>query len=474
MNIIIKEDGITFKDLEEKIFNYYCCKAREDTKELLEAYDEYLMNSRDTALYRNKGYRQTTVKTVYGEVTYKRRIYEAIGEDGLKRFIYLLDEKLGVGSVGLISEHLAELLVSGITTKSYRNCAKEISETTGQYLSAMGVWNVVQALGEKICEEERQLTEQYWKGNIHGNKIAPVLFEEADGVNIKLQGKDRMQSKNGTAEMKVAVAYDGWRQAGKDRYLLDGKVAFAGFEKAEEFHRVREAKIASEYDIDETKIRLLNGDGAPWIRKVPDRNTVFQLDRFHRNQAIQENIPYEEVRQDIYDYLWKGDLPGMFRFLAIYKDSLTDDEEIEKAKKVIKYFTNNAEGLIPYQMRIHDMPDAPEGLTYRNMGTMENHIWSIVADRMKHGHRTWGRNSANNLAKLLAKKCEGKLYEVTEPLKKRLFEKDKLEKIIEGMTAAQALKKTGKGYDYPVKGSMPYLSSNLEGDGKWPFVLAGY
>lgn len=474
MKSMIKEDGITFKDLEEKIFNHYCQLAREATKELLEAYDKYLMEGRDKAFYRNKGHRRTTVKTVYGEVSYKRTVYEVVGEDGIKRFVYLLDEVLELENVGLISEHLAELLVSGITTKSYRNCAKEIRETTGQYISAMGVWNVIQAMGEKVCEEEKQLSEQHRKGNIHGNKIAPVLFEETDGVNIRLQGKDRMQSKNGTAEMKVSIAYDGWRQTGKGRYLLDGKVAFAGFLKAREFHRIREAKIAAEYDVDETEIRLLNGDGASWIRKVPDRETVFQLDQFHRNKAIRENIPYDKARQDLHDFLKKGDIPDMFRYLMIYKDSLTDDEEIEKAGRLITYFTNNAEGLLPYQMRIHEMPEAPEGLVYRNMGTMENHIWSIVAGRMKHGHRTWSKRGANNLAKLLAKKCEGRLYEVTEPLNKCLFELDKIDEIFEGMTAAQASKKTGSGYEYPVQGSIPYLSANMEGDGKWAFGLAGY
>ena len=333
---------------------------------------------------------------------------------------------------------------------------------------------MIQALGEKVCEEEQRLSEQYSKGNIHGNKIAPVLFEETDGVNIRLQGKDRSQSKNGKAEMKVAIAYDGWRQTGKGRYLLDGKVAFAGFLKAKDFHRIREAKIAAEYAIDETQIRLLNGDGAPWIRKVPDRETVFQLDQYHRNQAIRENIPYDRARQELHDFLKKGDLSGMFRYLTIYKDSLADDEEIEKAERLITYFTNNAEGLIPYQMRIQEMPEAPEGLMYRNMGTMENHIWSIVSNRMKHGHRTWSKRGANNLAKLLAKKCEGRLYEVTEPLKKALFEAEKIEELFEGMTAKQASKKNGKGYEYPIRGSLPYLSADLEGDGKWPFVLAGY
>ena len=474
MESMIKEIGITFKELEQRIFGFHCNQACEDTKMFLEGYDQYLMDNRDKTLYRNKGKRQTTIKTVYGEVTFSRTVYEVTDGDGIRRFVYLLDEALKLENVGLISEHLAELLVSGITTKSYRSCAREVSEMTGQRISAMGVWNVIQSLGEKICEEERQLSTRHRKGKVHGSRTTPVLFEEADGVNLRLQGKDRTQSGNGNAEMKVAIAYDGWRQTGKDRYLLDGKVVFAGFAGSKEFHRIREAKIASEYDLDETKVRLLNGDGAPWIRKVPDRETQFQLDQFHRNQAIRENIPYEEARQEINRYLRQGDLPAMFRYLAIYRDSLADDEEIEKADRLITYLTNNAEGLLPYRMRIQDMPEAPAGLLYRNMGTMENHIWSIVASRMKHNHRTWSKRGANHLAKILAKKCEGRLYEVTEPLKKVVFEEAKVEDLFTGMSTRAAGRKTGHGYEYPVRGSIPYISTDLKGNGRWVFDLAGY
>ncbi len=51
-------------------------------------------------------------------------------------------------------------------------------------------------------------------------------------------------------------------------YLLDGKVAFAGFSGSKEFHRIREAKIASEYNLDETQLRILNGYGAKGTQTI--------------------------------------------------------------------------------------------------------------------------------------------------------------------------------------------------------------
>lgn len=155
MKTMITETGVTFKELEKNIYAWICQIGRQFTVEFMERYDRMLMESRDRKKYRHKGSRQTTIKTVYGEVTYRRAVYEVIQEDGFKQYVYLLDETLELENVGLISTNMAELLVKGITEMSYRECAAKVSEMTGQSISAMGVWNVIQALGEKVCKEEK-------------------------------------------------------------------------------------------------------------------------------------------------------------------------------------------------------------------------------------------------------------------------------------------------------------------------------
>ena len=102
MKSMIMENGVTFKELEKNIFAWICQIGRCFTKEFLERYDRMLMENRDKKKYRNKGTRQTTVKTVYGEVTYQRTVYEVIEEDGTRHFVYLLDETLELTNVGLI------------------------------------------------------------------------------------------------------------------------------------------------------------------------------------------------------------------------------------------------------------------------------------------------------------------------------------------------------------------------------------
>ena len=475
MSLMIKENGVTFKELEKNIYAWVCQIGRKFTKEFLERYDRMLMEDRDKKKYRNKGARQTTVKTVYGEVTYQRMVYEVREEDGTKRFAYLLDETLELDQVGLISTNMAELLVKGITELSYRECATQVSEMTGQTISAMGVWNVIQALGKKICEEEAELTEEYKKGHLKGEKEVPVLFEEADGVYIKLQGKDRKKEKKDKAEIKIGIAYDGWRRIGPNRYELENKVVVAGFSKAKEFQEYREAVIAQEFDLDEVSQRILNADGASWIKKVKDKSTCFQLDPFHRNKAVKEKIHEETARDAVLELLREEEIEELFRYLEIYRNSLSNDDEIGDAEELIRYYENNREGLLPYQSQGLELPEPPEGLEYRNMGTMENHVWSVIAKRMKHGHRSWSRRGGNHLAKILAKKCSGKLNEVTERLRRPVFEEEKVEELYgEILMAAKAPKKDGKGYEYPAIGHVVGLDGKIQGERKRLLYMAGY
>ena len=55
MNSMIKENGVTFKELEQNIYAWICQIGREFTKEFLERYDRILMEDRDKKKYRNKG-----------------------------------------------------------------------------------------------------------------------------------------------------------------------------------------------------------------------------------------------------------------------------------------------------------------------------------------------------------------------------------------------------------------------------------
>jgi hypothetical protein len=472
MDSILKENVTSIKDFERNVFRAFCDLACQYTKSALKDYDRYLMENRDSK-YRHKGKRKTTLKTVYGEVTYKRVLYQYKRDDGLKGYIYLLDEALGLGGHGLMSPNLVEQIVTNISELSYRECAKSIDRMTGQSISAMGVWNVIQEIGHKLSKDEERLVKAHKEGNSPGTVETEVLFEEADGTYINLQGKEAKKYKNGKKELKVAIAYKGWKETATGRFALEGKVVTAGFNRSSVFHKIREANVASMYNLDETRLRLLNGDGASWIKKVCDPDTIFQLDPYHKFKIVKEKISRKKAQRDIYFHLRNSDVNALLDYLETYINSLCDDKEIEKARELLTYFANNRDSLKPYQERVENLPVPPDGLAYRNMGAMENHVWSVIARRMKHNHTSWSIQGGNNLAKILAKKSCGKLNDIFEHLCIPKTNTE-LDTVFEVNTTPRDIKqRIGKGYAYPVSGSLPALANGIRGDGVGFRAIAG-
>lgn len=121
---------------------------------------------------------------------------------------------------------------------------------------------------------------------------------------------------------------------------------------------------------------------------------------------------HEPVARDAVLELIKGEeIEEVFRYLEIYRNSLSDEAEIEDVEELIRYYENNREGLLPYQSQELELPDPPEGLEYRNMGTMENHVWSVMAKRMKHGHRSWSRRGGKDTGREKATAVHGWILE---------------------------------------------------------------
>ncbi len=177
MKSIVEENLVSFKELEQKIFDHVCELGSDIIRIMQEPYDDELEGSRDTKQYRNKGKRRTTIKTVYGEVEYRRRVYQTTLEDGRKAHVYLLDRAMQMEKIGLISTNLAEKIAMTVTEAPYRVTADIISSTCGQSISAGGVWNVMQRLGERISEEQEDAVKQMNADRTEGEREIPLLFE---------------------------------------------------------------------------------------------------------------------------------------------------------------------------------------------------------------------------------------------------------------------------------------------------------
>jgi len=406
MNSLTNE-MVTFKRIERDFFEIGCKIARTLMEQFLEKADKELRDGRDKAALRHKGSRTTTIKTLMGEVMMKRTVYRRINESGAVEHVFLLDEALNLETIGIISPNLAEKILEYACEMSYREVSKAVSELTNQRISHQGVWDVVQAAGERQAEAEKNLVKAYANSQLAGTREVPVLFEEADGLWLSLQGKNRRGSSHGKKELKIGVIYEGWAQryTSSKEYQTVGKTAFAGYLKAEEFKDLREAKVAEKYNTDEIQYRVLNGDGAAWIRTGHDaEGDLFQLDPYHLAKSVVRNVYDKASRRHIMKWLKTGQFEKVFGKLEELKYQCGGlESEVKKLSVLETYLKNNLDGIVNYKERAGiEIPSPPVGVEYRNLGTMERNV-NIFAKRMKGG-KSWSQQGASNMSKIIALK----------------------------------------------------------------------
>lgn len=215
-SISVDGNDLNFKDLEKKIYKHACNQACQMLREILTGLDEMLLNRRDTKDYRAKGFKHTCIKTIMGSVEIERRVYEYIDEFGKKSYRYLLDEYLNMETIGHMSANLVEKMIENVTNDSLRKSAENVTAMTNQDVSHMAIWNVVQELGQRIEKQEDEKIKLYEDDKLNGEKKVEILFEEADGVWLCMQGKDRPK-KGRKRELKLAVTYEGWTKKNREK-----------------------------------------------------------------------------------------------------------------------------------------------------------------------------------------------------------------------------------------------------------------
>jgi len=454
--MMVQEKTTDFKSLEKEIYGFVHMLGRELMRNALEKWDRELHRTRDQSVYRDKGLRPTVSKTLMGEVEYSRHVYIYRDEADRNCTIYLLDKAMGRSKYGFLSEALMERIAATICDSPYRATAEAISELSGQTLSHMAVWNAVQAMGKHIGQREEADAELARQEKGRGELESKVLFEEQDGVWISLQGKDRKE--NGKSkEMKVSIAYNGAEKTGKKRYTLTDKVACANFENAKAFHRRKEGVIAAKYNTDEIEHRILNGDGALWIkRSAEDENAYYQLSQFHRNQAVIKVVKDKEARKTIFKLLYGKQIGDALLCIDTLANSAEDEEESEALRGLYEYFSNNMDGLIPYHRRGLKLPEPPPGKVYRRCGAMESNIFTIIGNRMKGKRRNWSIAGGDNMARLLCLRTTGRLHEASKCFASVIGERYTKEVIAE-LSAAGIGPRVGTGYNGFTMADVPTL-----------------
>ena len=427
---IVTEEEIKFNNLEKKIFKFVCNFGCLIIKLILESYDRKIMKARDTKKYRHKGLRKNTIKTVMGEVEYVRAMYE-VEEEGIKKRVYLLDEKLHINTEGKASENLIEKIVETVPiTDSYRKAETVLKETTNATLSFEWIRNIVVKLGDKITKKEKEERKMLDKGQlVKGLKQITALFEEADGLWINLQGKDRKErleenkkkcekenkefnpKQKIKTELKLHVMYEGWKKDDK-RHPLINKQYIAGMMKPKEIKKLRDARVYQQYDVEKIKLRVVNGDGAKWTKGITAKGGIYQKDQFHIMQEIVRDVP-KEYRNIVEELVKTKQYDKIEKAIEGLKVELGGEYKAVKKLNTLQSYLSS--GLERYQ-DIVEVPEAPEGVEYRNMGTQESQIFSKLKKRFCSGRKAFSEHGANALAKICVLSEKFSLEELETPI----------------------------------------------------------
>ena len=338
-----------------------------------------------------------------GVVEFKRTIYEYVDGEN-KKFIYLLDENLNLSEFGKISGNLVDKILNiAVETNSYRDAAEQLMQNLNISISHETVRDIVIKAGIKILEKENEEINLNKKDKlVAGTKEIPVLFEEADRLWINLQGKDRQEQiekykatceKEGKeykeptsvkSELKLHVSYEGWKKDDK-RHSLVNKMYIAGFMSSAELKKKRDAQIYQNYDVSKIQLRILNGDGASWINQLATKNTIQQRDNFHIHQEIIRDIQEKELRRQLEKLIAEKRYDEVPVYLEYLRYEVGGEESaINKIDRLESYLS---EGLPRYQdvleKQNRTMPEAPEGIEYKNPGIMESQIFTVLTKRFK-------------------------------------------------------------------------------------------
>lgn len=400
-----KENITNFSDLAKAAFEYSLAFGKELVRRIVEERDAELREERDKRRYVNKGRRKTCLKTLLGDVEFERTVYVDKSVPEGQHCVFLLDEDLGIDTVGLVSPDACEAIANAICETTYRGAAQMLSETTGLTLSPQGVWDVVQKLGAYRGEQLERLGELAKAKKSEGCIETKVLYEEDDGVWLPLQGNDRKKY-GPSKEMKVGIAYDGvlWSvgKNGKARRELHNKVAYTSFDSVAEYRKRKEGLVASRFNVKGIELRIRNGDGAGWVQGFENAD-MNVLDVFHRNKALLTHVQHDGLRKLLMKQLYGKNIPMLFACIEAMINSEEDPKVQEHYRTLQTYYESNVDGLLSAYDRGVKIPDTSEPgvIHHARLGSMESNVFTLVGNRMKGRRACWSVRGATNLANLL-------------------------------------------------------------------------
>lgn len=381
---------------EEEIFKWTCSLAQEFAKGILESIDKELMKQKAQSL-KVECLKEHRVSTVFGDVRIKRRLYRS--SDG--ECCFLLDEKMGLDKGCHISPKVKELATFISSHFPFYRSEEILRAILPSGISHTTIHRLIGKLtAPYIDAEKREMEEVFSAGVIPESegKTVPYLFVEADGTMIALQ-----REKARRAEVKVGIAYEGWKEVSKDRYKVTEKTAYSGIMDGDRFWEGFSLALAKKYDLSRIGKVIVGGDGASWVKEGAELlGGIYQLDKFHLKRAIHRGLANDSLGAEVYQACVTGDISTVDGLLLEAQQKANTDRESE-IMELRSYLIANCHGLRDYRLEIDDS-------NLRGLGAIEGNVDKLVANRMKKRGMSWTLKGAQRMARLISLREMGQIH----------------------------------------------------------------
>lgn len=403
----VMQEELNFGQLEKLLWKSTLSLFQHVMVEVLEQFDQKLMENRDKSRFENKEKNPRSVQTLVGSIDFERRYY---WDNEKHQWVYLLDEALELEPEKTIGPGLLQLAVTWATKgPSYRDSRDRLADLFGsQVLSHEAIRQALLEVGAS-CERDQQ--NKIVTGE--GEREVKALFLEVDGFSARMQKDKKRKRRNQRHEAKMAVIHEGWapRHKGKKTdYRLVNPTYVCDLKGAEDFwEQVRGILHATYRDVDSIPV-IINGDGAEWIRQgaTSFAKGMYQYDRFHIAKELRHALRHdEEALRKATRALKKNDIGSLSIAVTEAMLACNDDEQKEKLEALNNLLIKDQEYIVDYRIRLRKL-GFEVSKEWRGLGAAESNVNKFKNRTAKRG-RAWSPEGLEAILMTLKHLFEGTL-----------------------------------------------------------------
>lgn len=398
------EKSADFAEIVQKIQAVTMQQLAKWLGEELTALDQRIRKEKKQKGWHADQYREKTVVTSIGDVTYFRTTYRNREEHATDT---PLDRILHIDAHAHLSEDAKAAILEEVYTNSYDYSGAHIGGN-----SIVSKEAVKELLHSLTFPREQDRAEAAEKRNVK------YLYIEADEDHAANQIADEDGNKDSIITKMVYTHEGKYRepctrkkdQEYRKKRILKNTHYFSGVYEGDANRVLWDevyAYVTKNYDMKEIQYIFLNSDCGTWIRQAKEvfPKIIQVMDEFHLEKYLHQITGFypEEDRKNtkavLRELIRADDREGFERaFEAIRKDAeeagvLTANRK-EVLEKTLVYFSNNWESARRRLMRIKGIVGS----------STEGHVYQVLSRRMSTQAMAWSAEGADAMAKLRAYK----------------------------------------------------------------------